>query len=108
MRQIIAALPPGLYACPQVRLADLLSVRWMAGPRHRFALGKIINKSLDFAIMRADGVVLLAVELNDKTHDLPHRQQRDRFVRDALRQASIPLATFKPGERINVAPLLPR
>ena len=107
MRQIMATLPPGLYACRQVRLADLLSVRWVAGPRHRFALGKITRKSLDFAIIQADGVVLLAVELTDKTHELPERQQRDRFVRDALRQASIPLATFEPGERINVAQFLP-
>ena len=106
--QITAALPSGLCACPQVRLADLLSVRWASGPRHRAALWKITSKSLDFAIMGVDGVVVLAVELNDKTHDRPDRQQRDRFVKDALRQAGIPLATFRPGERINLAPYLSR
>lgn len=96
-------IPPGFYVCPQVRLADMLSVGSGADLRTSVALSKITRKSVDFAIIElSSGSVRLVVELDDRTHDRADRKDRDRFVDGALRTAGVPIARFRPNDRLDV------
>ena len=102
LREIRADLPPGLYACPQVRLADLLSLT-MADPTQRGAsLRWVAAKSVDFVIIDSAGRALLVIELDDRTHLRPERRERDRLVDAVLRQCGIPVLRVRPGRRVGV------
>ena len=48
------------------------------------ALGKIQSKHVDFVICDQNLYIKAIVELDDKSHDQPDRQERDRFVDDVL------------------------
>jgi hypothetical protein len=50
--------------------------------------------------------VALAVELDDRSHDLPERMNRDRVVADVLAEAGVPLARFRSTEAIDIRPYL--
>ena len=79
------------YVCPKVRIADVLYVpagtnRWYA----RF--NRIAMKHLDFVVCsRATLSPVLAVELDDRSHERLDRQARDKFVDAALQAAGLPL-----------------
>lgn len=104
--RLLAALPPGLHLCPQVRLADMLNAG--NGGGWTSALSQVASKSVDFAVIDGDGTVVLVIELNDKTHDQPERRRRDAFVGAALAQAGIPLAAFKPNQSMDLSRWLGR
>ncbi len=77
----------------KVRLGDLIQVqRGVAGKRRMAALGRIASKHADFVLCdgRSFGVMLV-VELDDRSHDLPARRERDRFFDAALKVAGVPL-----------------
>ena len=100
---LLRQLPPGCHLCPQVRLADPLAIT-ASDPRARtVALNRVSCKSVDFVVVDvASGNALLVVELDDRSHDRPDRQACDALVNDALRAAGIPIARFRPGQRIDV------
>lgn len=57
---------------------------------------KIGNKSIDFVLVdRGSGKAKLVIELDDKTHELEHRKQRDNFVDNVLTNAKIPILHIK-------------
>lgn len=96
-------VPPGFYVCPQVRLADMLSIANDLAGGGIIALNKVAAKSVDFAIIELEtGRVALVVELDDRTHEAPERRNRDRFVNGVLDHAGIPIARFRPNQRIDV------
>jgi len=107
--QLLRQLPPGTHLCPQVRLADLLSITVHDPAARRVALNRVASKSVDFVIADiASGEALLVVELDDSSHLRPDRQTRDVFVNEVLRSAGIPIARFRPGQTVDVRPhLLP-
>ena len=60
----------------------------------------IAQKELDFVLVKAGtSYVVAAVELDDKTHDLPERQERDAFLDAAFEAAGVPLIRFKAQAR---------
>jgi very-short-patch-repair endonuclease len=67
---------------PKVRLLDLIEPR--RGEGFMSALGKIQSKHVDFVICDQNLYIKAIVELDDKSHDQPDRQERDRFVDDVL------------------------
>ncbi|MDT8871916.1 DUF2726 domain-containing protein [Komagataeibacter rhaeticus] len=88
LRSLTGQVPPGVLVCPQVRLADFIVPRGPDADANRRAFYKIASKSVDFLIIReGDGHVLLGVELDDSTHDLPERQYRDGLVNAAFAQS---------------------
>lgn len=95
-------LPPRHHLCPQVRLLDMLSVQDQDRSRQQTTRNRLGSKSVDFAIIDPDGRVVLVIELNDRSHDRPERQDRDRLVQAALDQAGIPLAIFRPRQPIDL------
>jgi hypothetical protein len=72
----------GFQICPKVRLLDLIEPR--RGEGFMSALGKIQSKHVDFVICDQNLYIKAIVELDDKSHDQPDRQERDRFVDDVL------------------------
>lgn len=75
------------------------------GQNWRAALAHINRKSVDFVL--CDKAYLspkLAIELDDKSHERPDRQERDREVERILREAGVPLlrlenhGNFNPSE----------
>ena len=77
----------------KVRLADLFKVKaGLSNSERTTAFNKIKAKHVDFVICSKEGVdVLAAIELDDKSHNLKKRQERDIFVDKAFESAGIPL-----------------
>ena len=75
----------------KVRLADIMSVR--PGTKERqTAQNKINCKHVDFLICdKTDLSAKFAIELDDSSHALPSRLDRDDFLNDAFEAAGIPL-----------------
>jgi very-short-patch-repair endonuclease len=81
-----------------VRLADLIKVR--AGiSSARAWRNRTFGKHVDFIICDNDSLeVRLAIELDDASHNRPHRQTRDAFVNEALSTAGLPLLRIKVAD----------
>ncbi len=77
----------------KVRLGDLIQVeRGVSGKRRMAAFGRVASKHADFVL--CDGrsfTAALVIELDDRSHDLPVRRERDRFFDAALKVAGVPL-----------------
>jgi len=74
-----------------VRMADLLQVS--SGIKARQAWQNKINcKHIDFVLCDPEDLqVILAVELDDSSHNRADRQERDQFVNEAFLSAGLPL-----------------
>lgn len=77
----------------KIRLADLIRPRpGQRPPQRQAAFNKIRSKHIDFVLLDpADFVPLLALELDDSSHQRPDRVERDRFVDAACADAGLPL-----------------
>ena len=74
----------------KVRIADVLRVK--EGTKKFLShFSKIAQKHVDFVIADEALDVLVAVELDDSTHEQKDRQKRDRFVNRAFSSAQVPL-----------------
>ena len=84
----------------QVRVGSLLECKaedWKRWGR------RVSQKSFDFVLVqRGSSFAAAAVELDDKTHLLPERRKRDRFLDDACRRAGLPLIRVKTARRYDV------
>lgn len=81
----------------KVRVADLLkTVKGMSNSDRQSALNKIVGKHVDFVLCHPGTLAVKAViELNDRSHARGKRAARDAFLRDAFRQAGIPLLEIR-------------
>lgn len=89
----------GRYAvCLKVRLADVIDC-----PPPVWALGYgrlIAPKHLDFVLGHPTTFrVVLAIEVDDRSHARPDRQARDEFVNQALYAAGVPLVRIRAAAR---------
>ncbi len=74
-----------------VRLADLVYIARGIEKRQSF-FNKIQSKHIDFVLCNKNEIKpILAIELDDSSHQKPDRQKRDEFVDNALKQAGLPL-----------------
>ena len=84
----------------QIRVGSLLTVpaeEWERWGR------RVSQKSFDFALVaKGSSYVAAVVELDDKTHLLPGRRKRDKFLDDACRRAGLPLIRFKTARTYDV------
>ena len=77
---------------PKVSLSDLFYVRHEDPSRYRSLTNKIDRKHVDFLL--CDPVTirpLVGIELDDKSHQRPDRQERDEFVERVFKAAGLPL-----------------
>jgi hypothetical protein len=88
-----AALGQNYRAFVQVRLAELANPTVGANPAsRRQALNGVMAKSVDFVIcdvLTLDPVA--AIEVDDRSHLLPERRQRDAFVNAVFLEIGLPL-----------------
>ena len=64
---------------------------------------RVSQKSFDFALVaKGSSYVAAVIELDDKTHLLPARRKRDKFLDQACRRAELPLIRFKTARRYDV------
>jgi hypothetical protein len=90
-------LPSDIRVFAKVRLADLFSVeKTVDRSAWQSAFNKINSKHVDFILYRANDLSpLLAIELDDRTHDREDRQQRDVFLEGIFEASSLPLLRIK-------------
>ncbi len=84
------AVPKNVIICLKVRMSDLVNCSgqaWKAGYG-----AKITQKHIDFVLADAETTaIVLAIELDDKSHRRSDRQERDVFVDHVFEAADIPL-----------------
>ena len=84
----------------QVRVASILRPRskrrWIAHGR------RVSQKSFDFVLLKkGTSRVVAAIELDDRSHELPARRVRDKFLEEACRRARFPLIRFRVSREYN-------
>lgn len=82
---------PNAHVFAQVALNQLVKAE---GAKWRSAKNKIDPRSIDFVLLSPDLNVLMAVEIDDKSHRLEKRQADDEKKNKALRDAGIILMRF--------------
>lgn len=82
---------PNAHVFAQVALNQLVKAE---GARWRSAKNKIDPRSIDFVLLSPDLNVLMAVEIDDRSHRLEKRQADDEKKNKALRDAGIILMRF--------------
>ncbi len=107
LRTLDAALGPSYRAFAQVRLAELAKPADCANVHlRRRALNAIMAKSVDFVVwdvLTLDPVA--AIEVDDHSHILPERRDRDVFVNAVFAQIGLPLLRVKAQRTYSVAEL---
>jgi hypothetical protein len=82
----------------KVRVADVLHCSpsvWDEGFGHLIA-----RHHLDFVLCDPHSTeVVVAIELDDRSHDQPQRQRRDSFLNDAFKAARLRLVRVKAAAR---------
>ncbi len=107
LQMLAAQILPGHYICPQVRLADMLSIHARNRAGYLQARNRVVAKSVDFVIVElVSGSSVLVVELDDKSHAREDRQEREVLVNAVLREAGIAVARFRPKQRIDIRPFM--
>lgn len=98
------AIPPEIYVCPKVRIADLLEVNLPKSERSFWiAFNQISKKHVDFVLCnRADFAPQLVIELDGGSHNSRSRSERDELVDSAFKQASIPILHIKSSSTYDI------
>ena len=74
-----------------VRIADLLKVK-SGTQKYLSWFNRISSKHVDFVLCEGNDLApKIAIELDDRSHERPDRQERDRFVNQAFEDAKFPL-----------------
>lgn len=77
------------HLCAKVRLIDILKPQ---SPTDKATFSRLVAKHIDFLVIDAETThPVLAIELDDRSHEAPARQTRDQFVNAAFQQAGVPL-----------------
>ena len=89
------SIPPFLYICPKVRLADLIEVNIpKSDPNFWRNLAPINQKHVDFVLVnRSDFAPRAVIELDGGSHNDKERLKRDAFVDSVLQSAGMFLTT---------------
>jgi hypothetical protein len=90
------------YIFPQVSLASLVYVEKDTGAYQTWH-NKIDRKSVDFVLFdRSTISPVLAIELDDSSHEREDRQERDIFVDNVLAKVGLPLLHVKAQTGYNL------
>lgn len=87
----------GCKIIPQAHLSMFLNHE-IKGQNWIGAFSKINGKSVDFLICSNNMKPIMAIELDDSTHNSPNRQKRDMFVDSIINNADIALLRFEVGK----------
>lgn len=83
------------FVVPQVHLGSILDYK-IKGQNWHGAFQHINRKSVDYVLINRETLqTVCAVELDDRTHELKRRQERDLEVERILKEANIPLVRIR-------------
>lgn len=86
---------PEFLIFSQVQLSRIIKPSDEAGQDRRFWFNRVCRQSVDFVLIDKDcQTVLVAIELDDWTHDSQARQRQDAKKDKALSSAGIPIMRF--------------
>jgi very-short-patch-repair endonuclease len=93
-------LNPKYDVYPQAHLDNIFSVEYQRSYNYYLGyLRKINQKSVDFLIVdRQTQSPAFAIELDDITHELDDRRERDNFVQAVFDKAGLNLIRFNSGQ----------
>jgi very-short-patch-repair endonuclease len=101
LREVATSL--GMEVSCQVRLADFIRVKRGVDDYQRW-FNRIACKSVDFVLVdRVSHKIRVVIELDDSTHELPKRQERDVFVNEILEDVGIGVIRQKVRQEYGVA-----
>ena len=90
----------------QVHLPTIIEHK-IVGQNWKAAFSHINQKSVDFVLCDKDNISpVLAIELDDKSHERPDRVERDIVVERILQQAGVPLLRIEHSRRMDQTNLL--
>ncbi len=90
----------------KVNLGDLFYARSSDPSKYRIYTNKIDRKHVDFLLCDPKTVrPLVAIELDDKSHQRDDRQARDAFVENVFRAAALPLVRVPARKTYSVTEL---
>ncbi|TXI92370.1 MAG: DUF2726 domain-containing protein [Burkholderiaceae bacterium] len=102
---LVAAVGDKYHVFAQVHLPTILDNK-VKGQDWRAVLAHINRKSVDFVLCdKAYISPKLAIELDDKTHERPDRQERDKEVERILADTGVPLLRIENKGRFDPADL---
>ena len=100
-QRLVTLFSDQYFIFPQVHLSELLDGN-IKGQSWKGALSHIQRKSVDFVI--CDKVYispLIAIELDDSSHKLPDRVERDRIVEEIFANASMRLLRIDMSHNVS-------
>lgn len=102
LRLLDDAAGPEIRVFAQVRVADVLKTKpGLSKSARASAFGRISQKHFDFVLCDAAQLTIQAVvELDDRSHQKPHRIKRDQLLNTVCEQAGLALLRF-PVNRNN-------
>ncbi len=93
---LVKAVGNKYYVFPQIHLSSIVDHKVPNGQSWQGALSKIQRKSVDYVLCEKEQLrAVLAIELDDKTHNRADRVARDEFVERVLGEAKVPLVIFR-------------
>ena len=93
LRSILAGTPYVLL--PQIALSSIVTRK----NKHKFQ--NELNRVVDFCVFSPEFAPLICIEINDSTHLLKHRIERDKKVQNILKNAKLPLVTIWTNEKFD-------
>jgi len=98
---LVKAVSDEYLIFPQIHLSALINHR-VKGQNWKGAFSHINGKSVDFVLCDKNYISpKLAIELDDRSHELEDRQERDGIVENILKNAGVPLLRIKNQENFN-------
>ena len=92
--EVLRRLAPDHTLFAKVRLADLVYVSKGIGSRQSH-FNRINRKHIDFVLCDRDLAPVVAIELDDSSHDTEEREARDEFVDQVMAAAALPLVHIR-------------
>jgi uncharacterized membrane protein YeaQ/YmgE (transglycosylase-associated protein family) len=95
-------IPQDLIINHKTRLADVISTNILEDSVHKF---RILQMHLDFILIDNSSNIVLAIELDDSSHNIPEAQERDKIKNEILQKANIPLLRIRVKKNYNLIEL---
>jgi hypothetical protein len=86
----------------KVRLADLIQVESRHSEERNRVFRRISSKHIDFLLAEPGNLApVLAIELDDSSHDRPDRRERDEYLQELFETVRFPLLRIKASASYN-------
>jgi hypothetical protein len=92
--EVVRRLAPEFTLFAKVRLADLVYVKKGSGSWQSH-FNRINRKHIDFVLCNPDLAPVVAIELDDSSHDIEERETRDQLVDAVLAAATLPVVHIR-------------